>query len=43
MCETPIGDLDDISHKTCFQLKVIVSKASCCLENSVKQNKKLSF
>ena len=42
MCTATIGDLDDISCKTCLQLKVVVLKALCCLENSRKQNKKLS-
>ena len=39
VCTATIGDLDDISHKTCLQLKVVVLKTSCFLENSVKQNK----
>ena len=42
MCTATIGDLDDISCKTCLQLKVVVLKALCCLENSIKQNKKLT-
>ena len=47
MSTATIGDLNDISCKTCLQLKIVVLKASCCLTNSVKektkQNKELSF
>ena len=47
MSTTTIGDLNDISCKTCLQLQIVVLKAPCCLANSVKektkQNKELSF
>ena len=41
MSTATMGDLNDISCKTCAQLKIIVLKALCCLKNSVK--KELSF
>ena len=34
-----MGDLDDISCKTCLHLKIVVLKTSCCVTNSVKKNK----
>ena len=46
MSTATMGDLDDISCKTCLQLKIVVLKASCCQTNSVKktkQNKEISF
>ena len=35
-----MGDLDDISCKTCLQLKIVVLKASYCQTNSVKNKTK---
>ena len=46
MSTATMGDLDDISCKTCLQLKIVVLKASYCQTNSVKktkQNKEISF
>ena len=35
-----MGDLDDISCKTCLHLKIVVLKTSCCVTNSVKKKTK---
>ena len=40
MSTATMGDLDDISCKTCLQLKIVVLKASCCQTNSVKKQNK---
>ena len=37
MSTATMGDLDDISCKTCLQLKIVILKPSCCYTNSVKK------
>ena len=40
MSTATMGDLDDISCKTCLQLKIVVLKTSYCQTNSVKNKTK---